>query len=239
MICENCGKRQAVFQTHQLIDGRPTIIYLCEVCAEEFQSGGKRTSFLDQYGRDITELARKGKLDPVIGRKAEIERVIHILSRRTKNNPVLIGDPGVGKTAIVEGLAQRIVSGKVPETLSGKRVVQIDLPLMLAGSSHRGEFEQRLKKTIDEIVGNRGQIILFIDELHTIVGAGAAEGAIDAANMLKPALARGELQAIGATTLDEYRQYVEKDSALERRFQPVIISEPSVDDSIEILRGLK
>uniref|UniRef100_A0A831Z126 AAA family ATPase n=1 Tax=candidate division WWE3 bacterium TaxID=2053526 RepID=A0A831Z126_UNCKA len=239
MICENCGKRQAVFQTHQLVDGRPTIIYLCEVCAEEFQSGGKRTSFLDQYGRDITELAQQGKLDPVIGRKAEIERVIHILSRRTKNNPVLIGDPGVGKTAIVEGLAQRIVDGSVIEALRGKRIVALDLALMLAGASHRGEFEERLKKTLEEVTRAKGEIILFIDELHTVVGAGAAQGAIDASNMLKPALARGELQCVGATTLDEYRRYIEKDGAFERRFQPVMVEEPTREETLEILKGLR
>ena len=239
MICENCGKRQAVFQTHQLIEGRPTIIYLCEVCAEEFQSGGRKTSFLDQYGRDITELARQGKLDPVIGRKAEIERVIHILSRRTKNNPVLIGDPGVGKTAIVEGLAQRAIAKEVPEALQGKRIVAIDLALMLAGASHRGEFEERLKKTLEEVTNAKGGIILFIDELHTIVGAGAAQGAIDASNMLKPALARGELQCVGATTLDEYRRHIEKDGALERRFQPVMVEEPTREEALEILKGLR
>lgn len=240
MICENCGKRQAVFQTHQLIDGRPTIIYLCEVCAEEFQSGSRRrTSFLDQYGRDITELARQGKLDPVIGRKTEIERVIHILSRRTKNNPVLIGDPGVGKTAIVEGLAQRIIDETVPEALRGKRIVSLDLALMLAGASHRGEFEERLKKTLEEVTNAKGGIILFIDELHTIVGAGAAQGAIDASNMLKPALARGELQCVGATTLDEYRRHVEKDGALERRFQPVMVVEPTREEALEVLKGLR
>jgi ATP-dependent Clp protease ATP-binding subunit ClpC len=238
MICENCGKRQAVFQTHQLVDGRPTIIYLCEVCAEEFQSGGRKTSFLDQYGRDITELARQGKLDPVIGRKNEIERVINILSRRTKNNPVLIGDPGVGKTAIVEGLAQRIVDESVPEALRGKRIVSVDLALMLAGASHRGEFEERLKKTLEEVTRAKGEIILFIDELHTVVGAGAAQGAIDASNMLKPSLARGELQCVGATTLDEYRRYIEKDGALERRFQPVMVVEPTREEAIEILKGL-
>lgn len=240
VVCQRCGRRPAVIQSQQIgPDGRPIFVNLCEVCFQEIRDEASKTSFLDRYGRDLTVLAKEEKLDPVIGRAAEIERVIHILSRRTKNNPVLIGDPGVGKTAIVEGLAQRIVSGKVPETLSGKRVVQIDLPLMLAGSSHRGEFEQRLKKTIDEVINNRGQIILFIDELHTIVGAGAAEGAIDAANMLKPALARGELQAIGATTLDEYRQYVEKDPALERRFQPIVVKEPSVEDTLEILKGLR
>ena len=240
VVCQRCGRRPAVIQSQQIgPDGRPIFVNLCEICFQEIRDEASKTSFLDRYGRDLTVLAKEDKLDPVIGRRAEIERVIHILSRRTKNNPVLIGDPGVGKTAIVEGLAQRIVSGKVPETLSGKRVVQIDLPLMLAGSSHRGEFEQRLKKTIDEVINNHGQKILFIDELHTIVGAGAAEGAIDAANMLKPALARGELQAIGATTLDEYRQYVEKDPALERRFQPIVVKEPSVEDTIEILKGLR
>lgn len=239
MICENCGKRQAVFQTHQLVDGRPTIIYLCEVCAEEFQNGGQKTSFLDQYGRDITALAEQDKLDPVIGRKAEIERVIHILSRRTKNNPVLIGDPGVGKTAIVEGLAQRIIDGTIPETLRGKRIIALDLALMLAGASHRGEFEERLKKSLEEVSRAKGEIILFIDELHTVVGAGAAQGAIDASNMLKPALARGELQCVGATTIDEYRRHIEKDGALERRFQPVMVVEPTREESLEILRGLR
>src|SRR3990170_8781265 len=239
MICENCGKRQAVFQTHQLIDGRPTIIYLCEVCAEEFQSGGKRTSFLDQYGRDITELARKGKLDPVIGRKAEIERVIHILSRRTKNNPVLIGDPGVGKTAIVEGLAQRISTGDVPETLKEKKLLSLDIASILAGSKFRGEFEERLKAVIKEVEEGAGQFILFMDELHLLVGAGSAQGSVDAANILKPALARGLLHAIGATTVKEYRQYIEQDAALERRFQPVVVDQPSPESSVAILRGLK
>ena len=194
---------------------------------------------LQRFGKDITELAKKQKLDPVIGRDDEIRRVIQVLSRRTKNNPVLIGDPGVGKTAIVEGLAQRIVSGDIPEGLMGKRVVAIDIGAMVAGSKYRGEFEDRLKAVLKEIARSEGNIIVFLDELHTIVGAGAAEGAVDAANMLKPMLARGELHAIGATTLDEYRKHIEKDAALERRFQPVMINEPSVEDTISILRGLK
>jgi len=194
---------------------------------------------LEKFGRDLTELAEQGKLDPVIGRDEEIRRVIQVLSRRTKNNPVLIGDPGVGKTAIVEGLAQRIVAGDVPEGLKGKRVWALDIGAMLAGSKYRGEFEERLKAVLTEVQNAAGELILFIDELHTIVGAGAAEGAVDAANMLKPMLARGELRAIGATTLDEYRKHIEKDAALERRFQPVFVGEPSVADTIAILRGLK
>jgi ATP-dependent Clp protease ATP-binding subunit ClpB len=194
---------------------------------------------LDKYGRDLTALARQGKLDPVIGRDEEIRRVIQVLSRRTKNNPVLIGDPGVGKTAIVEGLAQRIVSGDVPEGLKNKRLVQLDLGAMIAGAKFRGEFEERLKAALKEITDAEGQIVVFIDELHTVVGAGAAEGAMDASNMLKPMLARGELHCVGATTLDEYRQYIEKDAALERRFQPVLVDEPSVEETISILRGLK
>jgi len=194
---------------------------------------------LQRYSRDLTDAARRGKLDPVIGRDEEIRRVIQVLSRRTKNNPVLIGEPGVGKTAIVEGLAQRIVAGDVPEGLKDKRLVAIDIGAMVAGSKYRGEFEDRLKAVLKEITDSAGEIICFIDELHTLVGAGAAEGAVDAANMLKPALARGELRCIGATTLDEYRKHVEKDPALERRFQPVMVREPSVEDTIAILRGLK
>jgi ATP-dependent Clp protease ATP-binding subunit ClpB len=194
---------------------------------------------LSKFGRDLTELAERGKLDPVIGRDEEVRRVIQVLSRRTKNNPVLIGEPGVGKTAIVEGLAQRINSGDVPEGLRDRRVWALDVGSLLAGSKYRGEFEERMKAVLAEISASEGQIILFIDELHTIVGAGAAEGAVDAANMLKPMLARGELRAIGATTLDEYRKHIEKDAALERRFQPVVVGEPSVADTVAILRGLK
>jgi ATP-dependent Clp protease ATP-binding subunit ClpB len=194
---------------------------------------------LEKFGRDLTALAEQGKLDPVIGRDEEVRRVIQVLSRRTKNNPVLIGEPGVGKTAIVEGLAQRIVAGDVPEGLKGRRVWALDIGSLLAGSKYRGEFEERLKAVLAEIKAAEGQIVLFIDELHTIVGAGAAEGAVDAANLLKPMLARGELRAVGATTLDEYRKHIEKDAALERRFQPVYIGEPSVADTIAILRGLK
>jgi ATP-dependent Clp protease ATP-binding subunit ClpC len=194
------------------------------------------STVLDQFGRNYTQMARERKLDPVIGRLREIERVMQILSRRTKNNPVLIGEPGVGKTAIVEGLAQRIVANEVPETLSNRQLYTLDLGALVAGSRYRGDFEERLKKVLKEI-RTRGDIILFIDEIHTLVGAGAAEGAIDAASILKPMLARGELQTIGATTLEEYRKYLEKDSALERRFQPVHVDEPSVTDTIQILMG--
>ncbi|OLB02810.1 MAG: ATP-dependent chaperone ClpB, partial [Verrucomicrobia bacterium 13_2_20CM_54_12] len=194
---------------------------------------------LEKYGRDLTELARRGKIDPVIGRDNEIRRIMQVLSRRTKNNPVLIGDPGVGKTAIAEGLARRIISGDVPDSLKQKRIIAMDIGAMVAGAKFRGEFEDRLKAFLKEVTDAQGQVILFIDELHTIVGAGAAEGSVDASNMLKPMLARGELRTIGATTIDEYRKYIEKDAALERRFQPVLVNEPTVEDTIAILRGLK
>ena len=198
-----------------------------------------RYRVLEKYSRDLTKLAKEGKLDPVIGRDDEILRVIQVLSRRTKNNPVLIGEAGVGKTAIVEGLAQKIAANDVPEILMGKRVVALDLGGMVAGSRFRGEFEERLKAAMEEIQRSEGEIILFIDELHNVVGAGAASGALDASSMMKPALARGELQCVGATTLDEYRKYIEKDAALERRFAPVFVDEPSVDETIQMLHGLR
>lgn len=194
---------------------------------------------LEKYGKDLVELARDGKIDPVIGRDTEIRRVIQVLSRRRKNNPVLIGEPGVGKTAIVEGLAHRIVLSDVPQNLRNKRVYALDMGALVAGAKYRGEFEDRLKAVLKEVQSSNGQIILFIDELHTVVGAGGAEGAMDASNLLKPALARGELHCVGATTLDEYRKHIEKDAALERRFQPVMVQEPNVEDTISILRGLK
>lgn len=226
-------------QVIHLLGGVPSPQSGSAPAAAKGPKGGKTsTSTLDQFGRDLTQMARDGKLDPVIGREKEVERVIQILSRRTKNNPVLIGEPGVGKTAIAEGLAQRITDGRVPEILKEKRIVALDLASLVAGSKYRGEFEERLKKVMEEI-RQAGNVILFIDELHTIIGAGAAEGAIDASNILKPALARGELQAIGATTIDEYRKHVEKDAALERRFQPVMVEEPNQEDAVAILKGLR
>src|SRR6478736_5405233 len=220
---------------------RNQVIYVLNQSAAYSQQESRhssKTPVIDQLGMDLTAAARANKLDPVIGREREIERVVQILSRRTKNNPALIGEPGVGKTAIVEGLAQRIASGDVPETLMGKRLLTLDIGSLVAGTKYRGEFEERLKKIIEE-VKNSGNCVLFIDELHTLVGAGAAEGAVDAANILKPSLARGELQTIGATTLDEFRKYIERDAALERRFQPVLVEEPSIEDTIEILKGIK
>jgi len=219
---------------------RSQVVYLLgEEGTASYTKQSSKTPTLDEFGRDLTKLARENKLDPVIGREREIERVIQVLSRRTKNNPALIGEPGVGKTAITEGLAQRIVRGDVPEILRSKRVVQLDLAALVAGTKYRGEFEERMKKVMEEIRKAQGEVILFVDELHTLVGAGAAEGAIDASNILKPSLARGELQCIGATTLDEYRKYVERDAALERRFAPILVSEPSVEQTVEILRGLR
>ena len=226
-----------------LREARITPQALQDAVAGGGRPGGRRppsdTPTIDQFGSDLTALAREGRIDPVVGREKEIEQTVEVLSRRTKNNPVLIGEPGVGKTAIVEGIAQRIVDGEVPDTLRGKRLVQLDLAGMVAGTRYRGDFEERLKKVIDEIRGHGDELIIFIDELHTVVGAGAAEGAMSASNMLKPALARGELHIIGATTIDEYRKDVEKDAALERRFQPILVPEPTVDDTIEILRGLR
>lgn len=230
-ILRNFGiTKERIYQALQIIRGAQRVTD---------QDAESKYMALERYARDITALAKQGKLDPVIGREQEIKRVIQVLSRRTKNNPVLIGDAGVGKTAIVEGLAQRIVGKDVPEILKDKRILALDMGALVAGSKFRGEFEERLKAVMDEIRKGKGEIILFIDELHTIVGAGAAEGAIDASNMLKPALARGELQCIGATTLDEYRKHIEKDAALERRFAPVYVGEPSIEDTIKILRGLK
>ena len=240
VICQKCGQKPAVISTTKIVNGKPVYMALCQDCFKKMQKETNKTSLLDKFGRDLTQMAEEDKLDPVIGRKNEIERVIHILSRRTKNNPVLIGDPGVGKTAIAEGLAQMINGGKVPEPLRGKRVFALDLASIVAGTTHRGMFEKRLKDVIDEIVKAQGQIILFVDELHTVVGTGSsADGSMDAANILKPALARGELQMVGATTIDEYRKYIEKDAALERRFQPIMVKEPTIEDTIEILEGLR
>ena len=226
----------------QLRDAHITPETLSEAAAGGGRQGGQppsETPTVDQYGNDLTAMAREGRVDPVVGRDQEIEQTVEVLSRRTKNNPVLIGEPGVGKTAIVEGIAQRIVDGEVPDTLRDKRLVQLDLAGMLAGTRYRGDFEERLKKVIDEIRAHADELIIFIDELHTVVGAGAAEGAVSASNMLKPALARGELHIVGATTIDEYRKDIEKDAALERRFQPILVPEPSVSDTIGILHGLR
>ncbi len=237
-LCTKCNKKPAIHQTQVNINGRLFYMSLCDDCLAEFQDVSEKTENLNQFSRDLIAYAKTGKLDPVIGRENEVERVINILCRRNKNNPVLIGEPGVGKTAIVEGLAQKIVAGDVPEPLRGKRLVSLDLAAMISGAVHRGSFEKRLKDVIEEVSASKGQIILFLDEIHTLVGAGSAQGSIDAANILKPYLSRGELQLIGATTLKEYR-IIERDAALERRFQPVIVDEPTPEHTIKILEGLK
>jgi ATP-dependent Clp protease ATP-binding subunit ClpA len=230
LLKQNGATKQAVLQALAQIRGGQRVTD---------QNPEEKYQALEKFTRDLTTEAQRGKLDPVIGRDEEIRRVIQVLSRRTKNNPVLIGEPGVGKTAIVEGLAQRVASGDIPDTLANKKVLSLDLGALIAGAKYRGEFEDRLKAVLKEIERSNGQIILFIDEMHTLVGAGAAEGAVDAANLLKPMLARGELRCVGATTLDEYRKHIEKDAALERRFQPIYVGEPSVEDTVAILRGLK
>ncbi|HEX2054619.1 MAG TPA: Clp protease N-terminal domain-containing protein, partial [Actinomycetota bacterium] len=240
-LVESAGSLKALFSEFG-IDRDKVLAALVDVRGSQrvtSQNPEETYNALEKFGRDLTEAARKGKLDPVIGRDDEIRRVIQVLSRRTKNNPVLIGEPGVGKTAIVEGIANRIVDGDVPEGLKSKRIIALDLGGMVAGAKYRGEFEERLKAVLKEIADSEGEIITFLDELHTVVGAGAAEGAVDAGNLLKPMLARGELRMIGATTLDEYSKHIEKDPALERRFQPVMVGQPSVEDTIAILRGLK
>ncbi len=237
-ICTKCNKNPAKHQTAVNINGRLFYMSLCDECLAELQNTSQNTSNLNQFSKDLTLHARAGKLDPVIGRDNEIERLIHILCRRTKNNPVLIGDPGVGKTAIVEGLAQKIVSNLIPEPLKNRRVVSLDLAAMLSGSVHRGAFEKRLKDVLDEVINTKGQVILFLDEIHTLVGAGSAQGSMDAANILKPYLARGEIQLIGATTIKEYK-IIEKDAALERRFQPILVNEPTHEHTIKILEGLR
>lgn len=238
VACSNCRKREAKHQTAINVNGRLIYMALCDECFDDLKKQAKETGSLDQFSKDLTEMAREGKLDPVIGREKEIDRVIHILSRRTKNNPVLIGEPGVGKTAIVEGLAQKITEKTVPEPLRNKRVVALDLAAMVAGTVHRGSFEKRLKEVIEEVIKTKGQVILFVDEVHSLIGAGSAQGSMDAANILKPYLSRGEIQLIGATTLKEYR-IVEKDAALERRFQQIMVDEPSLEHTKLILLGLR
>lgn len=238
IVCSNCRKREAKHQTAVNIDGRLVYMSLCDECLENLQKKSQDTTSLDQFSRDLTELAKEGKLDPVIGRDQEIDRLIHILCRRTKNNPVLIGEPGVGKTAIVEGLAQKISENLVPEPMRNKRLVALDLAALIAGTVHRGSFEKRLKEVIDEVIKTKGQVIIFLDEVHTIIGAGSAQGSMDAANILKPYLSRGELQLIGATTLKEYKT-IEKDPALERRFQQIIVDEPTYEYTVKILQGLR